>query len=54
MECVRVGLDYDLSPINVPKWKRLEERRKRLRRERSKAIARLIRLDKKIESIEED
>ena len=54
VECVRVGLDCDLSPINIPKWKRLEERRKRLRKERSEAMARVMRMDKEIESIEED
>ena len=54
VECVRVGSDCDLSPINIPKWKRLEERRKRLRKERSEAMARVIRMDKEIESIEED
>ena len=54
VECVRAGVDCDLSPINVLKWKRLEERRKRLRRERSEAMARLIRLDKETESIKED
>ena len=54
VECVRAGVDCDLSPINVPKWKRLEERRKRLRKERSEAMARLMRLDKEIESIEEN
>ena len=54
VEYIRVGVDYDLSPINILKWKRLEERRKRLRKERSEAMARLIRLDKEIESIKED
>ena len=54
LECVRRGVDCSLAPINVPKWKRLEERRKQLRRELSEAHAKSVCILSELDSIEAD
>ena len=54
LECVKRGVDCSLAPINVPRWKRLEERRKQLRRELSEAHAKSVRILTELDSIEAD
>ena len=54
VECVKGGIDCELSPINVPKWKRMEEQRVRLRTEEDEAFAKLSRLRKQIQKIESE
>ena len=53
-ECVQRGVNCSLTPINVPQWKRLEERRKQLRCELSEAYAKSVRILSELDLIEAD
>ena len=48
---MRYGGECSLAPINVSKWKRLEERNNALEKERSEALAKMVRVSAEIESI---
>ena len=52
VECVRGGKLCDLAPLDTGRWKRLEEKRRKLKEELREAVAKQQRLLKQIDFVE--